>query len=204
MAQSYAKYTCWYGFWIKRDEIAADVNKCLSPSCFTTVPDSTLVALLGKVLVHWIQTAAVAPAQFMYTRTRARRSYITRYARIIGFSGSAGLSSPSGNGATNTRTGRPEPPCSTTFPRMIPVQHWSNRALKSYVLALMGAIRQYQSHTAGTCQNPTLRRLYSLPTLSRNETVENETNTANVASESERSEAIRKPRMRRNAQSRKY
>lgn len=98
----------------------------------------------------------------------------------------------------------PEPPCSTTFPRMIPVQHWSNRALKSYVLALMGAIRQYQSHTAGTCQNPTLRRLYSLPTLSRNETVENETNTANVASESERSEAIRKPRMRRNAQSRKY
>lgn len=142
--------------------------------------------------------------QFMYTRTRARRSYITRYARIIGFSGSAGLSSPSGNGATNTRTGRPEPPCSTTFPRMIPVQHWSNRALKSYVLALMGAIRQYQSHTAGTCQNPTLRRLYSLPTLSRNETVENETNTANVASESERSEAIRKPRMRRNAQSRKY
>ena len=116
--------------------------------------------------MHWIQTAAVAPAQFMYTRTRARRSYITRYARIIGFSGSAGLSSPSGNGATNTRTGRPEPPCSTTFPRMIPVQHWSNRALKSYVLALMGAIRQYQSHTAGTCQNPTLRRLYSLPTLS--------------------------------------
>ena len=101
--------------------------------------------------MHWIQTAAVAPAQFMYTRTRARRSYITRYARIIGFSGSAGLSSPSGNGATNTRTGRPEPPCSTTFPRMIPVQHWSNRALKSYVLALMGAIRQYQSHTAGTC-----------------------------------------------------
>ena len=97
--------------------------------------------------MHWIQTAAVAPAQFMYTRTRARRSYITRYARIIGFSGSAGLSSPSGNGATNTRTGRPEPPCSTTFPRMIPVQHWSNRALKSYVLALMGAIRQYQSHT---------------------------------------------------------
>lgn len=90
------------------------------------------------------------------------------------------------------------------IPRMIPVQHWSNRALKSYVLALMGAIRQYQSHTAGTCQNPTLRRLYSLPTLSRNETVENETNTANVASESERSEAIRKPRMRRNAQSRKY
>ena len=154
--------------------------------------------------MHWIQTAAVAPAQFMYTRTRARRSYITRYARIIGFSGSAGLSSPSGNGATNTRTGRPEPPCSTTFPRMIPVQHWSNRALKSYVLALMGAIRQYQSHTAGTCQNPTLRRLYSLPTLSRNETVENETNTANVASESERSEAIRKQRMRRNAQSRKY
>ena len=186
--------------WVK----AADVNKCLPLACFTTVPDSTLVALLGKVLVHWIQTAAVAPAQFMYTRTRARRSYITRYARIIGFSGSAGLSSPSGNGATNTRTGRPEPPCSTTFPRMIPVQHWSNRALKSYVLALMGAIRQYQSHTAGTCLNPTLRRLYSLPTLSRNETVENETNTANVASESERSEAIRKPRMRRNAQSRKY
>lgn len=136
--------------------------------------------------MHWIQTAAVAPAQFMYTRTRARRSYITRYARIIGFSGSAGLSSPSGNGATNTRTGRPEPPCSTTFPRMIPVQHWSNRALKSHVLALMGAVRQYQSHTAGTCQNPTLRRLYSLPTLSRNETVENETNTANVANESER------------------
>ena len=82
--------------------------------------------------------------------------------------------------------------------------YWSCRALKSHVLALMGAVRQYQSHTAGTCQNPTLRRLYSLPTLSRNETVENETNTANVASESERSEAIRKPRMRRNAQSRKY
>ena len=31
-------------------------------------------------------------------------------------------SSPSGNGATNTRTGRPEPPCSIVFPRMIPVQ----------------------------------------------------------------------------------
>lgn len=115
--------------------------------------------------MHWIQTAAVAPAQFMYTRTRARRSYVTRYARIIGFSGSAGLSSPSGNGATNTRTGRPETPCSTTFPRMIPVQHWSCRTLKSHVLALMGAVRQYQSHTAGTCQNPTLRRLYNLSTL---------------------------------------
>ena len=35
---------------------------------------------------------------------------------------------------------------------------------------------------------------------SRNGTVENETNTANVASESERSEKIRKPRMNRNAQ----
>lgn len=165
-----------------------------------------VVALLGKVLVHWIQTAAIAPAQFMYTRTRARRSYVTRYARIIGFSGSAGLSSPSGNGATNTRTGRPETPCSTTFPRMIPVQHWSCRTLKSHVLALMGAIRQYQSHTAGTCQNPTLRRLYSLPTLSRNETVENETtNMANVANKSERSGTVEKPRMYRNVQNtRKY
>lgn len=83
--------------------------------------------------------------------------------------------------------------------------YWSSRALESHVLALMGEVRQYQSHTAGTCQNLTLRRLYSLPTLSRNETVENETNTANVASESERSETIRKPRMRRNAQNtRKY
>lgn len=139
------------------------------------------------MLAHWIQTAAVAPAQLLNTETRTRILW-TRYARIlkIGFSGSAGLSSPSGNGVRSTRTGRPERPCSTTFPRMIPVQHWSCRALKSHVLALMGAVRQYQSHTAGTCQNPTLRRLYSLPTLSRNETVENETNTANVANESER------------------
>ena len=52
--------------------------------------------------------------------------------------------------------------------------YWSSRALESHVLALMGEVRQYQSHTAGTCQNLTLRRLYSLPTLSRNETVEND------------------------------
>lgn len=111
-----------------------------------------------------------------------------------------------GSLATNTRTGRPEPPAQQHSPEQHQsASYWSGRALEIHVLALMGEVRQYQSHTAGTCQNLTLRRLYSLPTLSRNETVENETNTANVASESERSETIRKPRMRRNAQNtRKY
>lgn len=161
MAQSYAKYTCWYGFWIKRDEIAADVNKCLPPSCFTTVPDSTLVALLGKVLVHWIQTAAVAPAQLLNTETRTRFLW-TRYARIlkIGFSGSAGLSSPSGNGATNTRTGRPERPCSIAFPRMIPVQPIG--AAKATFWPLWERYANTKAVRPETCQNPTLRRLYNI------------------------------------------
>lgn len=156
--------------------------------------------------MHWIQTAAVAPAQLLNTETRTRILW-TRYARIlkIGFSGSAGLSSPSGNGVRSTRTGRPEPPAQQHSPEQHQsASYWSGRALEIHVLTLMGAVRQYQNHTAGTCQNPTLRRLYSLPTLSRNETVENETNTANVANESERSGTIGKPRMRRNAQSRKY
>lgn len=158
MAQSYAKYTCWYGFWIKRDEIAADVNKCLPPSCFTTVPDSTLVALLGKVLVHWIQTAAVAPAQLLNTETRTRILW-TRYARIlkIGFSGSAGLSSPSGNGVRSTRTERPEPPAQQHSPEQHQsASYWSGRALEIHVLTLMGAVRQYQSHTAGNLSKPNI------------------------------------------------
>lgn len=153
MAQPYAKYTCWYGFWIKRDEIAADVSKCLPLACFTTLPDSTLVALLGKVLAHWIQTAAIAPAQFMDTRTeRARRSYVTRCARILKnrlfeFCGAFQSFRKRCYQHQNRTTGAallhniPQNDTSSAY--------WSCRALKSHVPALMGAVRQYQSHTTG-------------------------------------------------------
>lgn len=79
-----------------------------------------------------------------------------------------------GSLATNTRTGRPEPPTQQHSPEQHQsASYWSCRALESHVLALMGAVRQYQSHTAGTCQNLTLRRLYNLSTLPEMEQLKN-------------------------------
>lgn len=34
--------------------------------------------------------------------------------------------------------------------------YWSCRALESHVLALMGAVRQYQNHTAGNLSKPNI------------------------------------------------
>lgn len=125
--------------------------------------------------MHWIQTAAVAPAQLLNTETRTKKlcntvcAYIEN--RLFGFCWASQSFRKQCYQHQNRTTGAallhsiPQNDTSSTY--------WSCRALKSHVLALMGAVRQYQSHTAGTCQNPTLRRLYNLSTLPEMEQLKN-------------------------------
>lgn len=62
-----------------------------------------------------------------------------------------------GSLATNTRTGRPEPPAQQHSPEQHQsASYWSGRALEIHVLTLMGAVRQYQSHTAGNLSKPNI------------------------------------------------